>query len=148
MSKFGGGEKCARCLKTVYANEKSIAAGKNWHTACLKCPDCNKRLDATILTERDGEVYCKACYGKKFGPKGFGFGTSIHTEGQAPVRDESTIVKSDAAERAAAKQGATPAPAPAPAPTPAPTTAPKAKFCSNCGNPASGNFCAGCGNKL
>jgi hypothetical protein len=42
-SKFGGSsEKCARCGKTVYHNEKIVAAGGSWHEACLKCPDCNK----------------------------------------------------------------------------------------------------------
>jgi len=137
MSKLGGGEKCARCGKTVYANEKAIAAGKNWHSACLKCPDCNKRLDATIITERDGQVYCKACYGKRFGPKGFGFGTSIHTEGEPPAdRNENEIVKSDAAERSALKQG--------------PASPSASAYCSQCGNilPPNTKFCSGCGNKL
>jgi hypothetical protein len=44
-SKFGGStEKCQRCAKTVYHNEKIVAAGGSWHEACLKCPDCNKVL--------------------------------------------------------------------------------------------------------
>jgi len=140
MSKLGGGEKCAKCNKTVYANEKAIAAGKNWHQACLKCPDCNKRLDATILTERDGQVFCKACYGKRFGPKGFGFGTSIHTEGEPPAdRKEDEVVKSDAAERAAAKPNLG-----------AVGGASNPNYCSGCGNAVNpgSKFCPGCGNKL
>jgi hypothetical protein len=43
VPKFGGGNpKCARCGKSVFANEKVVAASKDWHEACLKCPDCNK----------------------------------------------------------------------------------------------------------
>ena len=34
---------------------------------------CNKLLDSTTLRDHDGEIFCKACYGKKFGPKGYGF---------------------------------------------------------------------------
>jgi len=137
MSKLGGGDKCARCNKTVYANEKAIAAGKNWHQACLKCPDCNKRLDATLLTERDGQVYCKADYAKRFGPKGFGFGTSIHTEGEPPVdRKEAEVVKSDAAERAQVNKVDAHVPA-------------SSAYCPQCGNPTKdAKFCSGCGHKL
>lgn len=81
VPRFGGGNpKCARCQKTVYANEKVVCAAKgkwqlggshipDWHEACLKCPDCNKRLDSTTVAEHNGEVYCKACYGRRFGPK-------------------------------------------------------------------------------
>ena len=41
---------------------------------------CNKSLDSTTVAERKGEkeaggeIYCKGCYGKSFGPKGYGFG--------------------------------------------------------------------------
>ena len=35
---------------------------------------CNKMLDSTTCAEHDGKVYCKNCHGKKFGPKGYGFG--------------------------------------------------------------------------
>lgn len=35
---------------------------------------CKRRLDSNNLTEHDGEVYCKNCYGKLFGPKGYGYG--------------------------------------------------------------------------
>ena len=26
------------------------------------------------VTEHNDELYCKSCYGKKFGPKGYGYG--------------------------------------------------------------------------
>ena len=34
------------------------------------CSACNKSIDSTTQTEREGQLYCKACYGKNFGPKG------------------------------------------------------------------------------
>jgi len=70
----GSGMKCPRCGKSVYEAEKVIGAGEAWHKACFSCKDCNKRLDSTTCTDKDGEIYCKACYGKNFGPKGFGYG--------------------------------------------------------------------------
>eukprot|EP00124_Ichthyophonus_hoferi_P004189 Ihof_evm3s433 gene=Ihof_evmTU3s433 len=46
--RFGGGNaKCPRCTKTVYMAEEVSA---------------------------DGEIYCKTCYGRSFGPKGYGYG--------------------------------------------------------------------------
>ena len=41
---------------------------------CLRCALCGKSLDSTNLNEHEEEIYCKACYGKSFGPKGFGYG--------------------------------------------------------------------------
>ena len=31
-------------------------------------------LDSTTCAEHEGLIYCKGCHGKKFGPKGYGFG--------------------------------------------------------------------------
>ena len=31
-------------------------------------------------TENDLKLFCNGCYGRNFGPKGFGYGT-LHTEG-------------------------------------------------------------------
>ncbi|XP_055510515.1 cysteine and glycine-rich protein 1-like [Leucoraja erinacea] len=72
--KFGSSEKCPRCEKSVYAAEKIIGAGKAWHKACFRCAKCGKSLESTTLADKDGEIYCKACYGKNYGPKGFGYG--------------------------------------------------------------------------
>ncbi len=41
---------------------------------CFSCGLCHKMLDSTIVAEHQGEVFCKTCYARKFGPKGYGFG--------------------------------------------------------------------------
>lgn len=81
MPAFGGGKKCARCNKSVYSNEEIIAANGSWHKrGCYTCKDCNKSLDSNTIAERKneeggvGEIYCKTCYGRNYGPKGYGFG--------------------------------------------------------------------------
>lgn len=35
---------------------------------------CNRRLDSSNLTNHDDDIYCRSCYGKCFGPKGYGYG--------------------------------------------------------------------------
>ncbi|KAM7404780.1 hypothetical protein PAMP_012093 [Pampus punctatissimus] len=73
--KFGGSDKCPRCGKSVYAAEKVIGAGSSWHkVGCFCCATCGKSLESTTLADKDGEIYCKGCYAKNFGPKGFGYG--------------------------------------------------------------------------
>ncbi|KAJ3331924.1 Cysteine and glycine-rich protein 1 [Blyttiomyces sp. JEL0837] len=66
----------------------------------MTCKECNKRLDSTSLTERNNEAYCKTCYGKLFGPKGYGFGSgsgvlstdsTITAEQQFPANPASSI---------------------------------------------------------
>ena len=58
----------------VYHAELMRGAGNVWHKECYKCKVCNTGLDSTKLNEQDGEIYCNDCYGKKFGPAGFGLG--------------------------------------------------------------------------
>ena len=41
--------------------------------SCLTA-NCKKMLDSTNATEHDDELFCRSCYGKKFGPKGYGYG--------------------------------------------------------------------------
>ncbi|KXJ27820.1 Cysteine and glycine-rich protein 2 [Exaiptasia diaphana] len=65
---------CPRCGKVVYMAERCVGAGKQWHKACFTCRVCNKRLDSTTVSDRNGEIYCKTCYSKDFGPKGYGYG--------------------------------------------------------------------------
>ena len=35
---------------------------------------CNKLLDSTNCAEHEGELFCKTCHARKYGPKGYGFG--------------------------------------------------------------------------
>ncbi|KAJ3083113.1 hypothetical protein HDU99_000581 [Rhizoclosmatium hyalinum] len=71
--KFGGAPSCVKCQKSVYAAEQIAGPGGFFHKACFCCKECNKRLDSVNVTERNNEAYCKTCYGKLFGPKGYGF---------------------------------------------------------------------------
>jgi hypothetical protein len=66
--------KCAKCQKSVYKAEEIRAANKTFHKLCFKCNGCSKLLEPNILTEHQGDLYCKNCYARKFGPKGYGYG--------------------------------------------------------------------------
>jgi hypothetical protein len=69
------GEGCPRCGGFVYAAEQMLARGRQWHKSCFKCGECAKRLDSVNCCEGpDKDIYCNVCYGKKFGPKGYGYG--------------------------------------------------------------------------
>ncbi|KIH48886.1 hypothetical protein ANCDUO_21040 [Ancylostoma duodenale] len=35
---------------------------------------CNKLLDSCTVAPHEAELYCKQCHGRKYGPKGVGFG--------------------------------------------------------------------------
>jgi hypothetical protein len=95
--------KCPKCDKAVYAAEEILGGGKKWHKMCFTCgklvrePEfllfclfkewailfnifvvvvglCKKMLESTTLAVHEGNIFCKQCYGRKFGPKGYGFG--------------------------------------------------------------------------
>ncbi|KAJ0001794.1 hypothetical protein NQD34_001590 [Periophthalmus magnuspinnatus] len=78
--KFGSSDRCSRCSKAVYAAEKVMGGGKPWHKTCFRCALCGKSLESTTVTDKDGEIYCKVCYAKNFGPKGFGLGNEAMLE--------------------------------------------------------------------
>jgi hypothetical protein len=71
--------KCAKCNKSVYAAEETRAANQIFHKLCFKCTSCNKLLQPNLITEHAGDLYCKSCYGKQFGPKGYGYGCGAGT---------------------------------------------------------------------
>ncbi|XP_071831044.1 cysteine and glycine-rich protein 1-like isoform X2 [Apostichopus japonicus] len=70
----GAGPWCPRCNGTVYPAEAQKGAGESWHNKCFTCAYCNKRLDSTTLCDKEGEIFCKACYAKEYGAHGVGFG--------------------------------------------------------------------------
>lgn len=73
---------CPRCTKAVYFAEQITGPGGLWHKTCLTCTTCNKRLDAGNLSERELQPFCKTCYSKNFGPKGYGFGNGTMNQEQ------------------------------------------------------------------
>ncbi|RUS81636.1 hypothetical protein EGW08_010599 [Elysia chlorotica] len=73
--------KCPKCQKSVYAAEERLAGGHKFHVSCFTCEMCKKRLDSTTVSPVDDRVFCKQCYGRKFGPKGYGFGQGAGTLG-------------------------------------------------------------------
>jgi len=71
--------KCPKCGKSVYAAEEMVAGGYKWHKFCFKCTLCNKLLDSTTVSEHGAELFCKQCHGRKYGPKGVGYGLGAGT---------------------------------------------------------------------
>lgn len=84
------GEGCPRCGGSVFMAEQQLAKGSMWHKSCFSCSQCRKPLDSMIACDGpDKEIYCKSCYGKNFGPKGFGYGhspTLVSTNGESTVQ--------------------------------------------------------------
>ncbi|KAI2649952.1 Cysteine and glycine-rich protein 1 [Labeo rohita] len=76
---LGGGNKCGCCQKTVYFAEEVQCEGRSFHRSCFLCMVCRKNLDSTTVAVHENEIYCKACYGKKYGPKGYGYGAGAGT---------------------------------------------------------------------
>ncbi|XP_023289981.1 muscle LIM protein Mlp84B isoform X2 [Orussus abietinus] len=71
---------CSRCGYPVYAAEQMISKNRIWHKRCFSCGECHRSLDSTNLNDGpDGDIYCRGCYGRNFGPRGVGFGMGAGT---------------------------------------------------------------------
>nr|KAF6452094.1 cysteine and glycine rich protein 2 [Molossus molossus] len=79
MPVWGGGNQCGACGRTVYHAEEVQCDGRSFHRCCFLCMVCRKNLDSTTVAIHDEEIYCKSCYGKKYGPKGYGYGQGAGT---------------------------------------------------------------------
>ena len=75
----GGTPVCPKCGKAVYFAEQvresqirsqkltsgqTKAIGQTFHRGCLRCSECDTRLDPGRLSERDARPYCHRCYAK------------------------------------------------------------------------------------
>jgi cysteine/glycine-rich protein len=67
---------CPKCNKNVYKAEETRAASQTFHKLCFKCTSCSRPLESNILTEHQGDLFCKSCYAKNFGPRGYGYGSN------------------------------------------------------------------------
>ncbi|XP_043235044.1 fibrous sheath CABYR-binding protein-like isoform X2 [Amphibalanus amphitrite] len=69
------GEGCPRCGGAVFEAERMKSRFRSYHKPCFNCKACHRILDSTLACDGpDKDVYCKLCYAKKYGPKGYGFG--------------------------------------------------------------------------
>jgi len=123
---MSGAPRCPRCNDRVYHAEETLAIGQSWHAKCFNCKSCHRKLDSGNLCDKDGEIYCKACYGRAFGPKGYGFGGGAGTMSTFGA-DSIVSVAGD--------------------PSDAPEAAP-ARWCDVCDKAGEGKFCGDCGGKL
>jgi len=62
---------CPKCDGKVFEAEKMVtAAGKMYHKNCFRCTVCARQLDSLTNNDGpDGNLYCKMCYTKSFGPQ-------------------------------------------------------------------------------
>jgi cysteine/glycine-rich protein len=129
MSLGGSNNKCPRCSKAVYFVEQVVGPGGMYHKSCLNCKECRKLLDSTNLTDKDNEAYCKNCYGRLFGPKGYGYGGTLSTETKITA-----IIPSNAQDESLEKPApqSQPKPAAAQIPKVTPNPSPGSKSCGRC----------------
>jgi len=72
MADDGDKAACPRCSGKVFHNERVISNGKSYHRKCALCKTCEKNLNTKDICDgKDGDIYCKSCYARKFGAPGY-----------------------------------------------------------------------------
>jgi cysteine/glycine-rich protein len=62
-SKFGGGgNKCVKCDKTVYAAETVSFEKQAYHADCFKCDTCSKVMTASGAAVYESQLLCTKCF--------------------------------------------------------------------------------------
>jgi len=91
---------CGRCGKVVYDAEEVKAHGRVYHDVCFKCKACGAALIPLDTLDNAGEIYCRKCHAKNFGPTGFRGGSTAAGEGvdesAKPGLDSDLKLKQDA----------------------------------------------------
>ncbi|XP_069191350.1 LIM domain kinase 1-like isoform X2 [Procambarus clarkii] len=57
---------CAGCMNVIDEDEFFSALGQDWHTDCFRCSACDVTLSSWYF-EKDGLLFCKNDYWKKYG---------------------------------------------------------------------------------
>ena len=69
------GKGCPRCGGEVFHAEQMFSRDRKYHKKCFTCHSCTRPLDSVLCCDApNGDIYCKGCYAKNFGAKGYGFG--------------------------------------------------------------------------
>ena len=112
-SRFGGGgQKCARCGKTVYAAEMAMAQGDMYHKECMRCLTCNVKLGGQYCADANGGLFCKPHFvqglrasGGKYDMSGDGSSAADKAAMDEAAADKAAAEKA-ASEKAAADKAA------------------------------------------
>lgn len=73
---------CSLCSKNVGLKDRRTACKKTWHEDCFVCggskrDGCAKKLTLDAYTANEDQPYCRTCYGKLYGPKGYIGGSTM-----------------------------------------------------------------------
>jgi len=72
MADDGDSTACPRCNGKVFHNERVVTKGKSYHKKCALCKTCEKNIGTKDICDgKDGDIYCKSCYARKFGAPGY-----------------------------------------------------------------------------
>jgi len=86
---------CPRCSGKVFHNEQILTNGKSYHKKCATCKTCEKNVGTKdIYNGKDGDIYCKSCYARKFGAPGYrGAGAGDWTDAKSAetLRPNTTV---------------------------------------------------------
>uniref|UniRef100_A0A1I8H1C0 LIM/homeobox protein Lhx5 n=1 Tax=Macrostomum lignano TaxID=282301 RepID=A0A1I8H1C0_9PLAT len=59
---------CAGCNRQIFDQYLLSVLDQSWHAACLQCSDCGQELSDKCFS-RDGRLYCRADFFRRFGTK-------------------------------------------------------------------------------
>ena len=85
MAGEGDDTACPRCSGKVFHSEKVVTKGKSYHKKCAVCKTCEKNIGTKDICDgKDGDIYCKSCYARKYGAPGYrGAGVGDWTDAQS-----------------------------------------------------------------
>jgi hypothetical protein len=63
---FGTREKCIKCVKTVYPDDRIVVDKRIMHATCFRCAKCKTKLSLANYAELNGTEYCKVHFQEAF----------------------------------------------------------------------------------